>query len=71
MGAASLLELIVSVMTLRRGLIPPTVNLRTIDPECGLDVVSGEAREAQVDVVVNNAAGIGGTNAAVVLCGVE
>jgi 3-oxoacyl-[acyl-carrier-protein] synthase II len=67
MGAASLLELAASAMTLREGLIPPTVDLETIDPECALDVVHGEVRQAAVQVVVNNAAGIGGTNAAVVL----
>jgi 3-oxoacyl-[acyl-carrier-protein] synthase II len=67
MGAASLLELVASVMTIRDGLIPPTVNLRTLDPECGLDVVYGESRAAPVETVLNNAAGIGGTNAAVLL----
>jgi 3-oxoacyl-(acyl-carrier-protein) synthase len=56
-------------MTLREGVIPPTVNLRTPDPQCGLDVVRGEARRAPVHVVLNNAAGIGGTNAAVILRG--
>jgi 3-oxoacyl-[acyl-carrier-protein] synthase II len=66
MGAASSLEAIVCVLTLREGLIPPTVNYETPDPECNLDVVAGGPRKADVRTVVNNSAGIGGCNATVV-----
>jgi 3-oxoacyl-(acyl-carrier-protein) synthase len=67
MGAAGSLELIADVMTLAEGIIPPTVNHEVTDPEIGLDVVSGQPRRAPVRMVLDNSAGIGGTNAAVVL----
>jgi len=66
MGAASALEAVASVLSLREGLIPPTLNYETPDPECRLRVVGPAPLEAQVDVVVSNSAGIGGGNAAVV-----
>lgn len=67
MGAASSLEAVAAVMTLREAKIPPTVGLRKLDPECALDVVYGEPRSAAVGTVLCNSAGIGGANAAVVL----
>jgi 3-oxoacyl-(acyl-carrier-protein) synthase len=67
MGAASSLEAVAAVMTLRTGLVPPTVGLRNLDPECGLDVVRGSVRHVAAGTVLCNSAGIGGANAAVVL----
>jgi 3-oxoacyl-(acyl-carrier-protein) synthase len=67
MGAASLMEAVASVLVLREQRIPPTANLRRIDPDCRLDVVSGEPRDVAVNVVLSNSAGIGGANSAVVL----
>ncbi len=67
MGAASALEAVASVLSLREGVIPPTVNYETPDPECDLDVVSGVPRQVDLETVLNNSAGIGGGNAAVVL----
>jgi len=67
MGAASALEAIACVLMLRDGVIPPTINYETPDPECGVNVVSGAPLPADAEVVVNNSAGIGGCNAAVVL----
>ncbi len=67
MGAASALEAVAAVMTLRKGSIPPTVGHQRLDPDCRLDVVHGAPREAAVETILNNAAGIGGANAAVVL----
>lgn len=71
MGAASSLESIASVRTLQAGLIPPTSNYETPDPECDLDIVAGAPRECDARVVVNNSAGIGGANAAVTFRRVE
>ncbi|MCK4415499.1 MAG: beta-ketoacyl-[acyl-carrier-protein] synthase family protein, partial [Candidatus Eisenbacteria sp.] len=66
MGAASALEAVASVLTLRDGIIPPTINLEEPDPECDLDYVPNESRKQQVQVVLNNASGIGGCNCAVI-----
>ncbi|MFW5915219.1 MAG: beta-ketoacyl-[acyl-carrier-protein] synthase family protein, partial [Planctomycetota bacterium] len=66
MGAASALEAIASVKSIESGVIPPTANYRTPDPDCDVNVVSGKRRRLNPKVVVNNSAGIGGANAAVV-----
>jgi len=66
MGAASSLEAIATVMTLRSGVVPPTIGLEEPDPDCDLDYVPGRARRAEVRVALNNAAGFGGCNAAVI-----
>lgn len=71
MGAASALESIACVRSLQDGAIPPTINYETPDPECDLDIVAGSAREIPLRVIVNNSAGIGGANAAVVFRNVE
>lgn len=70
LGAAGTAELIISVLSLRKGVIPPTDHLDTPDPACALDVVT-VAREASLTCVVSNSAGIGGCNAAAVLTLVE
>jgi len=67
MGAAGALEAIGAALTARNGVIPPTVNLETADPECDLDYVPGRAREAEVKTLLCNSYGFGGTNAALVL----
>jgi len=67
MGAAGSLETIGAVLTIRHGIIPPTVNLETPDPECDLDYVPGSARTQDVATVLCNSYGFGGTNAALVL----
>ena len=67
MGASGTLEAIGAALTARDGIIPPTMNLETPDPECDLDYVPGEAREADVKTVLCNSYGFGGTNAALVL----
>ncbi len=66
LGAAGSAEIVVSVLTLQRGVIPPTGNLQTPDPECPLDVVTSP-RSASPRCVLSNSAGFGGCNAAVVL----
>jgi 3-oxoacyl-[acyl-carrier-protein] synthase II len=66
-GAAGTLESICTVMTLKTGIVPPTIHYETPDPECDLDVVPNEARQTEVRAALCNAYGIGGTNAAIVL----
>ncbi len=67
MGASSAMEAVASVMTLQTGIIPPTMNYDTPDPECDIDVVANEAVEAKVDIVLNNALAFGGYDAVVCL----
>jgi len=67
MGATGALEAVLCVRALRDGLIPPTMNLHTPDPECDLDYVPNVAREARLRVIVSNAFGFGGHNAVLVL----
>jgi 3-oxoacyl-(acyl-carrier-protein) synthase len=66
LGAAGSVELVVSVLSLQNGLIPPTGNLQSQDPECALDVVTAP-RALPLNCVLSNSAGFGGCNAAVVL----
>jgi 3-oxoacyl-[acyl-carrier-protein] synthase II len=66
-GAAGAIEAIFSALALKRGVLPPTINYRSPDPECDLDYVPNEAREAQVDVALSNAMGLGGHNGCVLL----
>jgi 3-oxoacyl-[acyl-carrier-protein] synthase II len=66
-GAAGAIEAMMCVLALHHGVLPPTINYRNPDPECDLDYVPNTAREAQVDVAVSNAMGLGGHNGCVVL----
>jgi 3-oxoacyl-[acyl-carrier-protein] synthase II len=66
-GAAGGMEALVSVLAIRDGVIPPTINLDTPDPACDLDYVPGEARELKVDAVLSNSFGFGGQNASLVI----
>ena len=67
LGAAGAIEAIACIQVLRTGLVPPTVNLERPDPDCGLDMVTGEAREAAVDVALSNSFGFGGHNVSLAL----
>jgi beta-ketoacyl-acyl-carrier-protein synthase II len=66
-GAAGAIEAIMCALALRDGMLPPTINYRDPDPDCDLDYVPNEAREAQVDVALSNAMGLGGHNGCVLL----
>lgn len=66
LGAAGGIEAVVSLMAMNAGIIPPTINYTTPDPECDLDVVPNEAREAELNVVMSNSFGFGGTNGVVI-----
>ncbi|MGH7263959.1 MAG: beta-ketoacyl-ACP synthase II [Candidatus Rokuibacteriota bacterium] len=66
LGAAGGVEAIVTVLALQHGLLPPTINYETPDPECDLDYVPNVARKADVEVALSNGFGFGGTNATLV-----
>ncbi|WP_094288397.1 3-oxoacyl-ACP synthase KasB [Mycobacterium lehmannii] len=63
-GAVGAVESILTVMALREGIIPPTLNLRNLDPEIDLDVVAGEPRSGNYQYAINNSFGFGGHNVA-------
>ena len=67
LGAAGGVELIASVMAIKDGVIPPTINVDDQDPECDLDVVPNTAREVPVKVALSNSFGFGGHNASVLV----
>jgi len=67
LGAAGGVETVAAVMTLKTGVIPPTINYEEPDPECDLDYVPNEAVEMDVKYVLKNSFGFGGTNACLVL----
>ena len=66
LGAAGAVEAAVTVLAIRDGVVPPTINQETLDPEVGLDVVPNESRAADVRVAVSNSFGFGGHNACLV-----
>ena len=63
LGAAGGVEAIVTVLALYHGVLPPTINYQTPDPECDLDCVPNVTRKAAVDIALSNGFGFGGTNA--------
>ena len=66
LAAAGAVEAIFTVLTIRDGIIPPTINYDTPDPECDLDYVPNVARKAEVNTALSNSFGFGGANAALV-----
>ncbi|MDQ3487934.1 MAG: beta-ketoacyl-ACP synthase II [Acidobacteriota bacterium] len=64
LGAAGGVEAAIAVLAIRHQVIPPTINYATPDPECDLDYVPNQKREAKIDYVLSNSFGFGGTNAA-------
>jgi 3-oxoacyl-[acyl-carrier-protein] synthase II len=67
LGASGAVEAIFSTLAIRDGVLPPTINYETPDPECDLDYIPNEAREASVRIAVSNSFGFGGHNATIVL----
>jgi 3-oxoacyl-[acyl-carrier-protein] synthase II len=66
LGAAGALEAAATVLSIHHGILPPTINLETPDPECDLDYIPSEARERRVEAAISNSFGFGGQNC--VLC---
>lgn len=66
LGAAGAVEAAVSIMTMLTGIITPTINLHHPDPDCDLDYVPNEAREARVNVALSNSMGFGGHNTSLI-----
>jgi 3-oxoacyl-[acyl-carrier-protein] synthase II len=67
LGAAGAMEAAACVLALQRGMVPPTINLDTPDPECDLDYVPNKARKADLRVALSNSFGFGGHNASLVI----
>ncbi|MBM4764243.1 beta-ketoacyl-ACP synthase II [Bacillus sp. B15-48] len=67
LGAAGGIEAIFTVMALKEGILPPTINLETPDPECDLDYVPNEARKSDIQAAISNSLGFGGHNATIAL----
>ncbi|WHX42872.1 beta-ketoacyl-ACP synthase II [Mesobacillus sp. AQ2] len=65
LGAAGGIEAIFTVLALKEGILPPTINLENPDPECDLDYVPNEARSQQVNAAISNSLGFGGHNATI------
>jgi len=67
LGAAGAVEAAISALVVRNGVIPPTIHYETPDPDCDLDYVPNEAREADVELAISNSFGFGGQNAVVAI----
>jgi 3-oxoacyl-[acyl-carrier-protein] synthase II len=67
MAAAGIVELIVSLKSIREGIVPPTINYENRDPECDLNYVPNQAQRVPVKTVLSNSFGFGGQNASIVV----
>jgi 3-oxoacyl-[acyl-carrier-protein] synthase II len=66
-GATGAVEAVACVMALNEGIIPPTINYETPDPDCDLDYVPNVARKANISIALSNSFGLGGQNACLIL----
>jgi len=66
-GAAGAVEAVFTTLAIRDGKLPPTINYEEPDPECDLDYIPNESRDAEVNVAVSNSFGFGGHNACIVI----
>ncbi|MGD9678648.1 MAG: beta-ketoacyl-ACP synthase II [Vulcanibacillus sp.] len=67
LGAAGAVEGIIIALALKNGIIPPTINYETKDPECDLDYVPNQAREKDIQIAMSNSLGFGGHNASIIM----
>lgn len=65
LGGAGAVEAVMTIMALKEGIIPPTINLENPDPECDLDYVPNVARKKEINYALSNGFGFGGTNASI------
>jgi len=66
LGAAGAIEAVVSLLAIRDQILPPTINLENQDDDCDLDYIANKARKADVNIVMSNSFGFGGTNGTVI-----
>jgi 3-oxoacyl-[acyl-carrier-protein] synthase II len=66
LGAAGAIEAAATALTLHHGILPPTINFETPDPECDLDVIPNKARDVKITAALSNSFGFGGQNGALV-----
>lgn len=66
LGAAGAIEALICILAMREGVLPPTINLETPDPECDLDYIPNKARKAEAEHALSNSFGFGGHNVALV-----
>ncbi|HSI88875.1 MAG TPA: beta-ACP synthase, partial [Pyrinomonadaceae bacterium] len=66
LGAAGGIEAVFSVLAIKEGKLPPTINYEFPDPDCDLDYVPNEPRDADIGVALSNSFGFGGTNACLI-----
>ncbi len=67
LGAAGAVEAIACIQAMQEGVVPPNINYDTPDPECDVNIVANEAREANIEIALSNSLGFGGHNAALLL----
>lgn len=67
LGASGALEAVLCIKAIQEGVLPPTINYETPDPECDLDYVPNEARNQKIDHVMSNSFGFGGHNASIII----
>lgn len=67
LGAAGAVEALICILAMRDSVLPPTINLETPDPDCDLDYVPNQARQAKVDFALSNSFGFGGHNVTLAL----
>jgi 3-oxoacyl-[acyl-carrier-protein] synthase II len=67
LGASGAVEAMFSILAVKHGVLPPTINYETYDPECDLDYIPNEARKTDARIAVSNSFGFGGHNASIVL----
>ena len=66
LGAAGAIEAIVCLLAMRDGVLPPTINYETPDPECPLDYIPNTARKVEINAALSNSFGFGGHNASLI-----
>ena len=67
LGAAGAIEALVCILAMRDGVLPPTINYETPDPDCDLDYIPNEARKVQANVCLSNSFGFGGHNVSLII----